>query len=385
MSKYGAVRYGAGLYGQGSSVATVFEATTWAMDNFGEFLVAVSDSDGRLYKWEGDPNTPAAIVTEAPEDNAALVVTAERFLFLLGADGNIRKVQWPSQETLTDYTPTPVNSAGDFELATQGRLMAGRRARQGTLLFTDADLWLAEYIGGTLIYSFSRVGDQCGVISKRAMSIFDTEAMWMGKESFYKFDGFVQPIPCDVHDRVFNNFNRLQAAKVWSMTVAQFGEVWWFYPSATSMEVDRYVVYNKFEKTWSTGALARTAGLDAGATQNPIMVTPAGLVMEHEVGDDRDDEVPFLESGPVKLDAGDRVMDVLGYIPDEKTLGDTQLELVLQYEPMSDEETVGPFSANDKTDLRTNARQVRLKITQAEETDWRIGTPALLVRPAGER
>lgn len=394
MRPYGSGTYGAGRYGLGSPLTRIREATLWFLDVFGDAtLLALSTSDRRLLKWEGDVTDPAEVVAGAPECES-FVITPEMFVLALGADDNVRRIEWPSQATFTDWTPTPTNTAGGFNLATKGRLLSGVKLIRETALFTDDDFWCAVYDGAPdVIYRFEQRGTQCGIVAPNAFAAFGNDVIWMGRESFYLYQGEVRQLPCDVHDLVFANINRAQIRKAWAKTVAEFGEVWFHYPSATSLECDRYVCYNYWEKHWSAGRIRRSAGTDAGVLQRAVMLSPEGYIYEHEVGTERDGEDnPFVESGPVKIGEGDQVMDVLGVVADEKTLGDAEATLYARYEPMGEESTEGPFVAADaneqgQVEARFSARVVRLRLTQSENgsKNWRVGIPALMVTPAGFR
>jgi hypothetical protein len=383
---YGAGTYGTGIYGFGSLAAQLDEAGIWTLDNFGDYLVGVMTDDGDLWVWDGNTANDFALAdASAPVSNRAVVVTPERFLVALGAGGNPRKVQWASQETTATWTASSSNTAGDFELATNGRIMCGARGRDNTLIWTDADLWAMTYIGGSLVYSFTKVGDSCGIIAPNAKAVVDGRAFWMGRDAFYAFDGFVKAIPCDVRDYVFEDFNTTQIIKTWAMPIAQYGEIWWFYPSAASTECDRYVVYNYREGHWSFGELARTAGFDRGATTLPMMATPAGVIKEHEVLEDRDSETPYLESGPFELADGDEVVKVQRIVPDENTAGEVNVTFYTAFYPQGTEYTKGPYTLSSPTSVRFTARQARMRLSQVSETSWRVGTFRLGVVPGGRR
>jgi hypothetical protein len=384
-SAYGSGLYGAGPYGEAPSTGTAQEADTWQLDVFGDYLVGVSTSDRKFYVWQGATGTPAAMPSGAPTQLRGVVCTPERFVFLLGANGNVRSVAWPSQETFEEFTPTGENTAGDFELTTNGALMSGRRTRKETLLWTDDDVHTATYIGGELVYRFEQAGEKCGIVAPNACAVIDTTAYWMGKNSFYLYDGFVKPLSSDVHDYVFRDINRAQLAKVFAVTNAEFGEVTWYYPSAGSVENDRYVTYNFREGHWAFGQMARSAGVDAGATRYPVLFAPTGEPYEHEVGEDRGDEEPYLESGPFELGEGDRVLDVQSLVPDERTLGDVAATFYVKYYPMGAEESYGPYTLEELTDVRFSGREFRLRLVQGNEVDWRIGVMRVGIVPQGFR
>lgn len=283
---YGTGIYGADLYGVGKAplAATLTDADTWQLDAFGDVLVACPTVGGRIYVWTGNTSARAVVAGgDSPEPNRGVVIAPERFIVALGANNDVRLVAWASQATLDDWDASDVNTAGDFTLSTNGRIMCGRRTKAQTLIWTDADLHSMTYIGGDFVFSFKQEGDNCGIISPQAVAIVDTAALWMGRDNFYSYDGFVKPVPCEVHDYVFDDFNQQQASKVFASPVSEFSEIWWFYPSGQSDENDRYVVYNYRENHWTTGKLGRTCALDRGAVPNPVMFDSEGHAYAHEV------------------------------------------------------------------------------------------------------
>lgn len=396
---YGTGLYGLGLYGQTAPTVTYTQPSVWTLDTFGDYLVGVlAPADGKLWLWNRSPSAEAAQVvdtgdaTYTPTQNRAVVVTPERFLMVLGtydpATGstNVRRVKWASQETSDDWVPTSLNTAGDFDLETQGALMAGARARHETLLWTDVDMHTAQYIGGPLIYAFHKVGDHCGLIAPNAKALYEGGAAWMSPSGFFLYDGFVRQLPCEVYDYVFGDFNRVQARKVWALPNAQFSEIWWFYPSGNSDEVNRYVIWNYREGHWAVGALDRTAGCDRGAFSVPLAASSAGSVYRHELGLAHDGTLPYATTGPLELGDGDRVVSLRAMIPDEQTVGEVTGTFTARLYPTSDPVTVGPVSMSNPTSLRVTGRQVQLTVTAtADDTDWRLGIPRLDVTVDGER
>jgi len=385
---YGYSDYGKFAYGVARpDLGAVTPATTWSMDTWGEYLVACSNSDGKLYEWQLGFTTPtlAAVITNAPTSNKAVLVTAERIMFALGAGGNPRKVQWCDQENNTVWTPAGDNQAGDYELATPGTLIAGKRVKGINLLFTDVDVHTAQYVGAPFVYGFEKAGSGCGLISAQSVAAIDTAAIWMSKAGFWIYDGYVKPLPSDVSDYVFGNINFNQASKVYAVHNSKFGEIWWYYPSSASNENDSYVTFNYRENHWNIGTLARTAGTDAGVFVNPMAVSTDGYVYEHEVGFAYDSASVYAESGPVQLGNGDNIMSVRQVVPDEQTLGEAVVSFKTRNYPTGTQSTFGPYTAANPTDVRFAARQVNVKVTGAVLADWRIGVMRLDAVPAGKR
>lgn len=299
-----------------------------------------------------------------------------------------RRAYWPNQETIQDWVPTAINSAGSFDLATDGTILCGRRTKSATLIWTTLDLWSANYIGQPFIYSFRQEGVHCGIISGQAAVVLDTGAYWMGQGKFFLFDGFVRPIPCEVTDYVFGNFNQSLAATVWALPNPAFHEVTWFYPSAAAVSVpDSYVTYNYVEGHWTFGTLTRTCGVAywPGVTTTPVMVDGSGNIFTHETGTAHGGAVPFLESGPVETGNGDNVMRVQRIVPDDKTLGQVQAKLYASFFPDQAETLNGPYALANPTSIRLTARQVRVRLEEAIASAWRVGVVRLGIVVGGRR
>lgn len=383
---YGYGAYGAFSYGVARpDLGGVIPATTWSLDNWGEYLVGCSSHDGKLYEWTLNTANDAAQIANSPEDCVGLLVTEERILFALGADGNPRKIAWSDQEDNTNWTPTALTQAGDYELATPGTIQCAKRIRGSTLIFTDVDVHLSTYIGPPFVYSFERAGSGCGIISKQAVAVNDSSCVWMSRSGFWAYDGFVKPLPCDVGDYVFSNMNIQQSSKIYAVHNSSYGEVWWFYPSAASTEVDSYVSFNYREGHWAIGSLSRTCGTDRGVFTNPLMVSPDGYVYEHEVGLQYDGASIFAESGPVEIGDGERVFSLTGLIPDEKTAGDVQARFATKFYPNATEYSYGPYTMNSPTSVRISGRQLAVRVEAVRNTDWRVGNIRLEGKAGGLR
>ena len=385
---YGYSTYGTLAYGTARpDTGTITPATTWSMDTWGEYLVACSSSDGKLYEWQLGFTTPtlAAAITNAPVNNKALLVTQERILFALGAGGNPRKVQWCDQENNTLWTPAGDNLAGDYELATPGTLIAGKRVKSVNLLFTDVDVHTAQYVGAPFVYGFEKAGSGCGLISAQSVAAIDTAAIWMSKAGFWIYDGYVKPLPSDVSDYVFDNLNFNQASKIYAVHNSKYGEIWWYYPSNGSTENDSYVTFNYRENHWNIGSLARTAGTDAGVFTNPMAVSTDGYVYEHEVGFSYDSASVYAESGPVQLGNGDNIMSVRQVVPDEQTLGEAVVSFKTRNYPTGTQSTFGPYTAANPTSVRFSGRQVNMRVTGNTLADWRVGVMRLEAVASGKR
>lgn len=325
-------------------------------------------------------------IANSPEDCSGLIVTEERFLFALGADGNPRKVAWCDREDNTTWTPAATNEAGDIELQTNGRIMTGIRMRGRTLIVTTTDAHVATYQGPPYVYGFERVGTACGTVARRSLVAVDEGAFWMGNRGFFQFNGSVAiEIRCDVSDYVFNDINFDQISKVYAVHNSQFGEIWWFYPSASSTENDRYVVLDYKEQHWTVGQIDRVCGVDRGVFNSPIWSDSSGNLYNHETGYDHGTLTPFVESGPISLGNGDGVMKVNLLIPDELNQGDVSYTFKTRFHPNDTQRTYGPYTPKNPTAVRFTGRQIRMRVEGAKDVNWRSGVVRLETVQGGRR
>ncbi len=389
---YSGGTYGTAYYGvQRPEGGTLEDCTSWSVDNWGEYLVACANTDGYIYEWTLNTSNPAAIVSNAPTDNLGILVTEERFIFALGAGGNPRKVQWCDREDNTTWTPAATNEAGDIELQTSGQIETAIRTRGQTLIITDIDAHTARYIGPPYVYGFERVGTSCGIISRQAAADVDMGVFWMGNGGFFRFDGnLVSEIPCDVHDYVFGDINTSQKSKTWAFTNGQFGEIWWFYASSNSTEIDRYVAFDYKENHWLIGNLSRTTGASRGVFEYPMLMDAAGAMYDHEVGlsyaVSGTEQSVFAESGPISIGNGDNIMQVTDLIPDEKTQGDVDVIFKSRYYPNDTEYTHGPYTPSSPTAVRFSGRQIRMRVEgDTPYAAWRVGTMRVDAKAGGRR
>lgn len=387
---YGTGLYGTSLYGTPRPDSTnIIPASSWSLDTFGENLVAVMDSDMKLYEWTLNTATPAAVITNAP-DAMALVTTQEGILMALGADDgtgvNPRYIKWSGLQNNTDWTPTATNLSRDQLLQTQGQIMLGRRVSDGVLILTDEGAFRGSFVGPPFVYTFARVGSGCGTISRQACAVTQSAAYWMGRNGFFQYNGFVQPVPCDVQDYVFSDINDGQMSKVCAVLNADFNEVWWLYPSGDSLEVNRYVVLNYMEGIWYHGSLDRTCGTGSNGTlQYPIMVSSEGVVYDHEVANSRDDRQPTMRTGPLEIGAGDNVILLRRFIPDERNAGSVRVNFYARQWPNGPMIKYGPYDATSPSDLRITARQLEVEYEGDPNIDFRVGDFRFEVQQGGKR
>ena len=390
--------YGAGAYGDANwgdartSGDLTLNATTWSLDNWGEYLVACSTADGRLLEWQNDTASTASVISNAPTNCIGLIVSNERHLFALGADGDPRKVAFSDQEDNTTWTAAATNTAGDFLLETAGLIKTARRVGNDILIWTDTDCHLVRFVGSPFVYGVERIGTQCGVVSPNSVVVAGNTAVWLSESGFWLYDGAIRPLPCDVLLDVTKQINRDQQGKAFGGHNSQFGEMWFFYPSSGSDENDKYVFYNYRSNYWAVGELARTAWADQGAFANPIAVDPEGVVYSHEFGVTADGTTRvgdvYATSGAIELGQGDRFAVVDRIITDDyANLPSVKATIGVKNTPEGAyTDTEYTFNESDGyIDVRLTARQLRFKLEATRDADFKFGTIRMNLKQGSRR
>lgn len=374
---------------------------TWSLATWGEDLIACPRGD-TIYHWDKSvgTGTPAVAISGAPTTCLSIFVTqSDRHLIALGAhDGtsdDTLRIAWPNQETLTDWTPTDVNTAGDKRAERGNEIMGAVEVTGGHIIVTDTSTYYMRYIGGDFIFSIEHIADTNGLIGPMAIASQNGSARWMGPDGFYFYGGgTVEKLNCDIHDYIFNDINRLNAHKVVAGINSRFGETIWFYPSAGSVENDRYVAVNA--DGWSHGTLARTSWLDRNvATDSPVGTDPEGNIYLHESGTTANGSAISyrLESGEIYADTGSETgtsphMEARRFVPDadERMTGSHTVTIVAREWPRKQTQTKGPYTYNaDTADFPVRARGSSYRIIMEGSGDFRLGKSRLMVTKHGER
>ena len=414
---YGSQAYGRSLYGTTPpDLGIPLPATVWSLDLWGEDLVGCTPEDGDIYQWPTAAASPesakAARIANSPQHVIATSVTGERIQMAFGgtpsggavADRDRRRIFWSDSEDNTDWTASSVNQAGDHILETEGDLLGAVKVRDKLLIFTTIDAHTSTFIGLPYVYQFDRVGESCGPVSINSVAVAGSTAYWMGRsgQGFFMYDGYVRSIPCDVESFLQENMNQSQASKVVAWHNTLFTEIVWYYPGP-SAENDSYISYNYLENHWSVGTIARSATTSRGIFLHPILIDPSGNPYEHEVGNtyadiasmDRTSTpktvvfktplVPYVESGPIELGNGDRVLSATSLVPDVTALGDITTTFFTRMYPTDSDTTHGPYTMTAPTSVRFTGRTCRMKCTSTSTDAWNVGIPRLELQPGGRR
>lgn len=386
---WGIGRYGEGTYGTPrASISYTQLPRYWSLDKYGQYLLALP-SDGTLYQWELDTATRATAVSGAPT-GVFMFVTSERIVMILGADGVLMDLAWNDDDTLTDWTPGPTDTANTRRLKEGSRLMAGASlARSVNIIWSDTAAYLLQWTGTNSVYSDRLLGTNCGLIGPAAFTIVDGVAFWMSLNTFYMFSGGgLQQIPnSDNVQYALDGIDDQQRFKVDSFYNPKFREVWFVYPADGAIENNKYLAVNIDDWSWTVGTWGdgtRTAfGIRSLVGQTMLLGADLnGVIYEHETGNDDDNQALdwHIETAYFDLEEGNVGLNVDGYIPDfQRQTGDIDLTWTSRDLPQDAsvlETVLTPVATTDAiTDLRHYGRQAKFKLSQTGVMggDFRLG------------
>jgi hypothetical protein len=352
--------------------------------------------------------------------NTFTVSDVSRFLLVFGTNDygsttlDPMLIRWSDQESLTVWYPAVTNQAGSVRLSHGSKIVTSLQSRQEILVFTDQALYSLQYLGPPYVWGTQLLVDNVSIAGPNAAAFGSGVTYWMGVDKFYKYDGRVQTLRCDLLRYIYSDINPLQYDQIFAGTSEGFTEVWWFYCSTNSNTIDKYAVYNYAEDIWYYGSLARTAWLDTGLRNFPIAATYSYNIVNQESGVDDNETATALPieasitSSQYDIGDGHNFAFVYRMIPDLTFRGSTsgttpQVTMYLQGLNNSGSGITQTGNANvvnsgsapsvinvdeftGQLYIRVRGRQMQMKITSNTlGTQWQLGAPRIDIRPDGRR
>jgi hypothetical protein len=277
---------------------TLNEVTLWSQSLFGNSVIFNRRGgpiyvDGYSLNALGLPPSPSLAPASAPPINTNFVLVSDvsRFVFAFGTQpyyttpvgGTYPLIQpvdpllirWSDQEDYAEWAPAATNQAGELRLSRGSEIITAIQARQEILVWTDTALYTLQFVGAPVVWGAQIVGDNITIISQNAAAYAGGTAYWMGDGKFYRYRGTVETLRCDLRRYVFEDIDPTQNWQVTAGTNEQFNEVWWRYVSkdaATTLQPNKYVVYNYVEDIWYYGSDDASAQFDTrlGYSTGPL-------------------------------------------------------------------------------------------------------------------
>ena len=408
---WGAGSWGRGTWGSAATSLAVGDLLRlWSEDTWGEDLV-FNVRDGPVYYWDTSAGTSTRGVllgslggaSGAPTISRKIIVSnQQRQIISFGtneigsSDRDPMLVRYSDFESAVDWTPTLENSAGRQLLSNGSSIITAFETQKEILLWTDSCVYSMQFVGGDLVYRFEVASIGPSIIGPNAAVSADNAVFWMDTEEFYAYTGRVQAIPCTVKDYVFQDINLTQAEKIVAGFNKNHNEITWFYPSADSEDIDRYVTYDFSQQIWTIGTFDRTAWIESGLYSYPIAAGTDHRLYYHEFGYSNDGAAiaAHVESSDIDTTDGQQFVFFKRLIPDITFIG-TASGPTATYtikgrnapgDTLSTKATASIGATSGQQNIRGRARQVALRVeSNTLNVAWRLGTNRLDIQQDGQR
>ena len=408
-------------WGESAAITVENELRLWSQDNFGQDLL-YNVRDGSIYYWEraqgiasrGVELTSVSGGVDVPTVcRLVLVSDRSRHCIAFGCNQVGSSIQDPllirfsDSESITNWDISDTATEGGFLIIGSGsEFVKAIETKREILVWTDTSVHSMTWLGPPYTFGITQLGVTT-IMGPNAAIAVDDVAFWMGRDTFYLYDGRVQQLPCAVKDKVFSDFNHDQRARVFAGVNSEFNEVIWFYPSSENEENSNYVIYNYGEKVWYYGTLSRTAWIDRGVRQFPLATSagPTAYLYDHEKGTDNDGSgiSAYIESSQFDIGQGDQFSFVDKVIPDltfaGSTASDPSATFTVQarnfpganYDQTQNNATTRTSTSpveqfTNQLYFRVRGRSISLKVASSDTgVQWRLGVPRFNIRPDGRR
>jgi hypothetical protein len=408
----------------------------WSQANYGQDLV-INPRGGALYLWKVNASptvydravllsstSPAPYTTDTSCPSIANIVAvsdASRFVIAFGCNDygetvlDPLLVRWSDQEDYAVWAPLATNQAGSYRLSTGSTIVAQLQTRQEILVWTDAALYSMQYLGPPYVWGFQIMGANISIAGPNAVATASNITYWMGLDKFYMYSGRVETLYCPLRQYIFGDINLQQQYQFFASTNEGFNEIWWFYCSANSTAIDRYVIYNHLEKIWSYGNLARTAWVDSALRDYPTAAGYNGQLIYHEDGvNDGTTNPPspivsYVQSADFNIGDGHNYGFVWRMIPDITFDGSFVNNPSVTFTMKPRQNPGANYSASNTPEVistqnyqgqrnyvvqqfteiiytRVRGRQMAFRVSSdGLGVQWQLGVPSIDIRPDGRR
>ena len=431
-------------WGEDASNAQGSQLRLWSQANYGEYLIFNPRNEG-LYLWVPEYSATNQLINFSSGEllsqyntgiyqtdefcpvvsTLTMVSDSSRFVISFGCNDitstvqNPLLVRWSDIENYQVWREDATTQAGSQQLSSGSFIVTAVQTKQEILVFTDASVWSMRYIGPPFVWGFDIMSHNISILGPNVVAAANNIVYWMGVDKFYVYTGRVETLPSSLRQYVYNDINLDQAYQFFSGSNEGYNEIWWFYCSANSTTVDRYVIYNYLDKVWYYGTLNRTAWLDSPLRQYPMAASYANSLLYHENGVD-DVELSgqilpieaYVQSSDFDIGDGHNFGFVWRMIPDITFDGSTtpepnKPEVTFTVRPRQNPGSAygtgatptvesaqsyanqKAYTVQEFTEIvytRVRGRQMAFKVSSnTVGTQWQLGVPRIDVRPDGRR
>lgn len=159
-----------------------------------------------------------------------------------------------------DETDTTASAGFNDLVQMKTPIVDGATIGSNFLVYSQDQVWLMEFVGGTFIFNFRKVFDDAGVINKNCIVEVEGKHYVFDRDDIYVTDGNTRRSICDgrVRDYIFSGIDYSKSDRCFVIHNTDLEEVYFCYHSGDDMAeytdgdaCNRAAVYNYKEDLWT--------------------------------------------------------------------------------------------------------------------------------------
>tara|TARA_R100000935_G_scaffold4470_1_gene10663 strand:+ start:1170 stop:2771 length:1602 start_codon:yes stop_codon:yes gene_type:complete len=208
----------------------------------------------------------------------------------------------PSTWDASDLT----NSAGFNDLVQMKTpIVDGATLGSNFLVYSQDQVWMMEFVGGTFIFNFRKLFDDAGVINQNCIKEIEGKHYVFDRDDIYVTDGNTRQSICDgrVRDYIFSGIDNSKADQCFVLHNGILEELYFCYHTGDDMAVfpdgtacNRAAVYNYNEDIWTFQDMPNVVSGTEGNVNSVFAYSGATQSYANFGGSYHDQESPFTRT-----------------------------------------------------------------------------------------
>ena len=124
-------------------------------------------------------------------------------------------IRFSSSESLTDWAPTPTNSAGDLRIGSGSTFVTAIETKREIVIFTDSTLHSMQFLGAPFSFGIQPLSTGITIMGPNAAVAVEDASILDGARFFLSLRRWNKQLPCMVKEKVFFDFDYTQKDKVY--------------------------------------------------------------------------------------------------------------------------------------------------------------------------
>ena len=166
------------------------------------------------------------------------------------------KVRWSDSSTTipSTWVAGSTNDAGTNTIGDEGDFIVdGFQLNKSFIIYKERSTWLMNYIGGNLVFSFQKLFNDTGILSRNCAVEFDGKHFVIVEGDLIVHNGVSkQSVATDIIKRtLFDDLDTTNYKNIFATHNKQKNEIWVSYPSVGSTNCNKALIWNYRKNAFS--------------------------------------------------------------------------------------------------------------------------------------